>query len=726
MPLPNTPSSTIAFSGFGRSLTPGPFLIGGNTYVFGRDAVDNSIDIWYAADPGGVWTAGGTWVITNTIRAWDAVAIGGTIYVMASVDSLGLLWNTYDTATQTWGTHVNLSSSRMQGAPVNLVVRSSSEIVAFYTNAFTTMGKDHGRTIARSYNVTTATWGAEIATDAGGTSTSLSYISVSAALGADGRVHLFLHQIQGANALHHRVLSSTNSLTALSASILGDATTAVVEGGSFGRGVSYVDGTVTRCVIPVSRGATTAARLNALRFTSADAPTFTTEAIGDVAPSDPAAVGNLPPMSIAAEGTKLHALYATSAGTLNRDVNTGAGWGADTEITGAAATRVSSFVYDRSGLKLAFVYANGTGAIAYDEIALAAPVTDPPVAQVLTGTVAGAATASGSIAAQVAANGTAAGASTTSGTAAALVALSGTAAGAGTASGTISTATAPIAQALTGTVAGTSTTAGALLVSQPITGTAAGSATTSGTLLVWQALSGTAAGSGTASGNVTTGTAPTPQALTGTAAGTATTSGSIAARAVLSGTAAGTATTSGTTTARAALTGTAAGAGTSTGTHALRIALTATAAGSGTISGGLTTGTLQPLSGTVASTSSTAGALNAVARLSATDAGAGTAAGTVTLFTFVYLSGTATGVGALLGAPVLWLSIIGTAAGAGAVTGTITARTAGALDGPLPIRNRVRSEPDGIIGGRPDGVVQSGSDGVVTSRPGGVLISARG
>ena len=744
MPLPTVISTTgkVSRGGFG-----GPFKASsGAVYMVLNDAAPTAFK---ATDPvDGTWARVGPWDTATTTVGLGVFQVGDVLHVAATEANGTLRYATFDMAADTWSASTllhTLSNNTSAGeAFCSIVVRSNGDIVIVYRGAdHTAMGTTYIR-VAHARRIA-GTWTTGVSVDGGGTTT-VSYTSARAVLGTSDRVHFYYKNHSNARALA-RTLQPDDTLSAI---ITVDS---VVSGGSdiyTARAITYDDAGVRRIRVGVRDSGD---RLSWAR----NRENATTGAIENEI-ADPSVVADITANTVYEAGWNLGASVVRYGGEFHlhyigaadqdlwHDKTTTGAWGTDSNILAGTFTDVTSHVYTRGGNDvIGYIYTDGTSTW-YNETVLAAAVVDPPVAQALTGTVAGAATTSGGIAARVAANGTAAGASTTSGTAVALVVLSGSVAGVGGASGTISTEAAATPQALTGTIAGTSTANGTATAPVALSGTAAGAAstsssiaaraaasgtvagtsTTSGTLAARAALSATIAGAGAASGNISTGTAPTPQALTGTAAGTATTSGSIAARAGLSGTAAGTAATSATATARVALTGTAAGSGASTGTHALHVALTATAAGSGTISGGLTTGTLQPLSGAVAGTSSTAGALNAVVDLSATGAGAGAGAGVVTLYTFVYLSGTATGVGALLGAPVFWLSIIGTAAGAGAATGTITARTAGAVEGRLTPRNRIQSEPDVLVSSKPDGVLRSEPDGAVTSRSAGVLISTRG
>lgn len=208
-----------------------------------------------------------------------------------------------------------------------------------------------------------------------------------------------------------------------------------------------------------------------------------------------------------------------------------------------------------------------------------------------TGSVTGTRTTSGTATGTTDASGTVVGVRTTSGTAAGNAAASGAATGIRTVLGSASGAA-----SATGTVTGTRTTSGTASGNADAAGTIVGTRTALGTASGNAAATGTAtgtssgAGSGTASGNA---------AAAGTATGTRTTFGNASGNADAAGTATGTRTVLGIASSTAAATGTATGTKTVTGiAAAVWGGVTGTATGTRTVFGAAT-GDTGPFTGTV-------------------------------------------------------------------------------------------------------------------------------
>ena len=103
---------------------------------------------------------------------------------------------------------------------------------------------------------------AETALDAGGTTTVDWYLG-GLVKGASNLIHAFLRS--GTNG-HHRSINAGTAGT-VSAAFVTDLDSSI--GYAFGKGNSYVDGTVTRVRVPAVRGATTTRRTWAVQFDSA-------------------------------------------------------------------------------------------------------------------------------------------------------------------------------------------------------------------------------------------------------------------------------------------------------------------------------------------------------------------------------------------------------------------------------------------------------------------------
>ena len=239
----------------------------------------------------------------------------------------------------------------------------SDIVVAYQGDPDMVAGTEYARIDANRSDDSGATWGGPIAIDNAGADHWTGPVIV---LGSSDRFHIFFKN-DDLNDAFQRRLGSDDSLETFPSSF--DTTLSAADPTyPFGAGsISYDDGGTQKVRVSYrdfSNKATMA------ELDSADTPTVSGGVqIGD---ADNIVVNSTLVAGIAADGTDEHALMATLAQDLFHDVNTGAGWGTDTEVLDAVTVNhVSPNSYDRSGIKLAYIYDDG-GTVKYNEVELAA------------------------------------------------------------------------------------------------------------------------------------------------------------------------------------------------------------------------------------------------------------------------------------------------------------------------------------------------------------------
>lgn len=358
-----------------------PFIsTAGNVYYFGRGTTNTgNATPMKASDPTSAFTAQTVKLMssgaTTAAEAMATFQVGQVIHVATQISTGQVFYNFYTMDTDTWG----LTTSETAGiantsgfAPiagstfVSLVVRSDGTVVFAFSGGVTAMS---GTFNTCYYRIRTGvnTYGTATKFDNAG---SVNWFGGPAVLGASDRVHFFFTDVTNLDS-YHRTLSAANALQTFPTSL--DNNTA---GQMWAQGTSYVSGGTTK-VRATYRGLVTGSHnpAKAGLLDSADAPTATSSTITD-GTATPAGINNQSIVSLAADGTTLHALWSDSATSdLMHDSNANdAGWGTDTNEFTGTINRCTSNVYTRLGTKYLAMVLDDGGTIKYAEITLTAAV----------------------------------------------------------------------------------------------------------------------------------------------------------------------------------------------------------------------------------------------------------------------------------------------------------------------------------------------------------------
>jgi hypothetical protein len=355
----------------------GPFKVGSSFYIVGRDNVTNTdLVVIEASDPT-ILGSGTGWEeqdtvnrpsAANLIDTLAAVVDGTTIHIITQFLSVGAWYaeyHTFNTSTNAWAiTNETISSGASSRADTSIPaigVRSDGNIAVLYQGQVEgNMGTDYGR--AYLAERLSGTWTADIRVDnLGKVSFNLDMAGGIMADQTNDRFHagffeqpgtdLFVSTFpgdydtnawtngqQGASA-DTSINPSANTFNAVCKWIAFTDTTRKVR-------ASYSDNGTLLSIIGFDDGAT-------------PSPSAVATSI-----EDGGIVGASQGAALAVDGTTQHALFGRSTdSTIVYHDETGAGndtWGTDaTELDSANSVFVSNAnVYDRSGKKLAYIYAD--------------------------------------------------------------------------------------------------------------------------------------------------------------------------------------------------------------------------------------------------------------------------------------------------------------------------------------------------------------------------------
>lgn len=325
-------------------------------YFFGRDGTTaTTLQCFKATDPASSWASIGTDAgFTTAILALSGEQSNEVIHLalmdgtMAS--SVATKYVSFDTsvevftiATETAIAAAALTGQASSGWGCSLVVRSNSNVVAFYNS---TQTKTSGTYRARvSYRERTGvnTWGTETRVDA---NTGVDNTIPEAALGASDTVHFLW--IMG--NMQQRALTSGNALQTAGSS------TATLP-----NSVSYVDGATTKVVVLGING-------SVVYFDSGNTPTLNTS-------NAPSAVSTAP-AALFVDGVDVWAVGRNSADSdlyAVKSTDDGATWGTATDIfTGTVASATTNLskdgnIYSRGSYNVIPYIVNDNGTLKYNE-----------------------------------------------------------------------------------------------------------------------------------------------------------------------------------------------------------------------------------------------------------------------------------------------------------------------------------------------------------------------
>lgn len=282
----------------------------------------------------------------------------------------------FDTSSDTWGTIVTVDSNPGGDDGPNAVACSiavegtgSDIIIAYQGEADKDMGTSYATIDYAKSTDGGSSWTDNANSVAGVANGVTHYTGPVIVRGSSDRMHIFFMDDTG-NDGYQRTLRSDDTLETFPSAFDTTLGGAVY---TFGPGISYDDGGTQKVRAPYHDG--TSLRASIVELDSADTPTVTTTAGVSDSAIDVNASSNAT-VAMANNGTDEHLLYAEdTTQDIFHDVNTGAGWGTDTEVLDAVTvTHISPNIYDRSGTKLAYIYDDG-GTVKYNEVDLGGAAT---------------------------------------------------------------------------------------------------------------------------------------------------------------------------------------------------------------------------------------------------------------------------------------------------------------------------------------------------------------
>ena len=345
---------------------------GGAFYIIVLESTGGTPEAYKATDPtssfSAVDTSGNP---TDTPTSMWVYPVSDVLHVLTmsvSGQAGTVEYHTFDMSTDTWGTTDQAVASISDvgdnvAVACSIGVRSDGDIVVLYQGeSDKDMGTDYSHVV---YDVSTnggSTWAGATLVDPDVDETN--YTGAVIVMGASDRAHFFYYDRTNFD-FYHRSLSSADSLDN-NDNFVSHTTSALYAVGS---GVSYVD-TQTKIRAPYENGTR---KSSVVHFDSGANPTITeTDGVGD---NDTQQESSHVKHLMVVDGTDEYLLYVGGGSfgndeDLYYDVNTGSGWGTDTEeLDAVTINAISANVYDRSGTKIGYVYDDG-GTVKYNEIDL--------------------------------------------------------------------------------------------------------------------------------------------------------------------------------------------------------------------------------------------------------------------------------------------------------------------------------------------------------------------
>lgn len=365
MPLPATITGSWSEH---RNSQHGPFLAGGNLYVFTCDTANSKVRAYKSTDGGSTWAeqdaanAASLSAIAG-FRSFSATQAGSLVTIGGSLG-----FKPFDTSTDTWGAGVAAPGSpsaaaNVSGAYVGVYLRrSNGNVVVVYQGAsISVMGQARRRFY--TYKWDGAAWTAVAGSGDGGPAgqwggTIAAHFDLRAAvLGASDRVEIVYTRSDDTANVYKRSMSPANVVDT-AVTFAGSTTDAY----AVGLPVSFVNGANTEIAVPFNfSSALYVARWNS----GADAAVTTTAAATGHAPESVTAnVGQ-----IAVDGTTKHLFFVDA---FSDDVYTNDDGGSNTWGTEAAqeATITCQGVNAGAGVSGPGVLFNDNGAVKFDELSI--------------------------------------------------------------------------------------------------------------------------------------------------------------------------------------------------------------------------------------------------------------------------------------------------------------------------------------------------------------------
>lgn len=388
MALPSTIESQPLVSGF----MPPYKSSAGNFYVFSVEASAAGFNIEKASDP----TVSANWVIQDAANnPTDTVSVVSSVQYLDQIhityfDSGGSIYKycEFDMSDDTWkhvttGSGVTVEDVSGMKPPTDpwcsIAIRegATNEIVVAYAGIKdAVMGTDYERVDFRSSDITTPSFGATVAIDAGG---EIFYANPNLVVGTNDKVHVFfgrdttgvafgaLEDIQARTIATDDTLSTVQTVSAgLEESLLSNG---IANARSWDDAGTQRVGCIYR---DKGIGAASArARIcKGVENVNDEISALTIVAISH-SDNDPGANPEISPMSLANDGTTLHVLWMENDTVdlfYDTSTDSGATWGTDVEeLDLVTINYVYSNIYQRGdNVVLAYVYDDG-GTTKYNE-----------------------------------------------------------------------------------------------------------------------------------------------------------------------------------------------------------------------------------------------------------------------------------------------------------------------------------------------------------------------
>lgn len=365
MALPDTLTG-VAFPA--QNYYGGPFKSSGGSFYFvspGTGPAADNVNVEKSTNPGtSAWTTVGNQQITTTgaIVSLTVFPVGDVLHIAIQSDSDEARYAAFNMGTDSFdntGTDVELVADAITLNACDIVVQGDGDISIVFQGDF---HKDMGTSYESVFENRSTDGGTSF-----GTSQEVDDVSAEDfkaprnVLGDSDTTHVLWAGNTTNRDIYQRAISSAGTLQTIRDTA-----------------INYGDATVSWPLangVTVDRAGTTKLRVGAavgkqptmLTFdAAADPSSFSSDTIdADLVPATY-------PMSVAADGSTIHALWTHNADSdlYHSDDGDADSWATETKIVTGTINAISCNVYDNGGQVLAYVYDDG-GAIKYDEIDIA-------------------------------------------------------------------------------------------------------------------------------------------------------------------------------------------------------------------------------------------------------------------------------------------------------------------------------------------------------------------
>lgn len=346
----------------------------GNVYVMLGDAADTSmLEVFKASDPSSSFAATDTLTITSgNIVFYNAFQVGDLLHTVTVDDSNSAIeYHIFDMSTDSWTLENDTITSVTSPATFSLdsagiVVRSTGDVVVIYGGEGEEISEGfYGRVF---YAIkSSGSWTTNVAVDNGG---EINWITNTAALGADDRVHFFFSDFDS-SLIYQRTLSSSNTLESFPSSFSSNGSVL-----PFYSVATYDSASVlkVRCAVTPDF-----VDLSSAKFNSADSPTISLDT--DIAGTNDLTSDRYT-YTLAANDTELYAVYVSSENIYARSNADDAGWSSEDLLVSSTYLMHASIYTRGTSVVLAVVYYGSDENQYYTEFEIATAPADENVFEI--------------------------------------------------------------------------------------------------------------------------------------------------------------------------------------------------------------------------------------------------------------------------------------------------------------------------------------------------------